>query len=62
MPEQHITVEIIEYVVEVAPEGAPGPPGPPGGLPAGGTTGQALIKQSNATGDAAWGGIDGGTY
>lgn len=47
------------YVVEVA-VGARGPAGPPGdgGVPNGGTTGQALRKNSNADGDAGWDTLD----
>lgn len=33
---------------------------PPTGIPAGGTTGQALVKNSNTTGDVGWSTIDAG--
>jgi hypothetical protein len=56
--ESEVTVvEVVEEVVTLVVQatGVPGPTGPAGEvLPAGGTTGQILTKQSNADGDAVW--------
>lgn len=46
--------EVVE-IVEKGPKGDPG-----AGLPPGGTTGQALLKASNADGDTEWGDVGGG--
>jgi hypothetical protein len=48
-------------VVEISPLGMQGPPGPSGsGVPVGGTTGQSLVKASNANGDVTWATVSGG--
>lgn len=42
-------------ITDATGTGGPGPPGPPGqGVPAGGTTGQVLTKNSNTNFDTSW--------
>ena len=65
--EGEITVDIDKYI-PVIHDGvtAGGHPVEGGGVPDGGTTGQVLMKLSNADGDADWrdenNNIDGGTF
>jgi hypothetical protein len=56
MSDVHVQVNPPPVVqVTASPDGTPGPPGPPGaGVPAGGTTGQLLAKNSNADRDTLW--------
>lgn len=50
---QIIEVEPISGSVSIINAGPPGPAGP-NVVPTGGTTGQVLVKQSNADYDVAW--------
>ena len=45
--------------ITITPDGVISATGGSGGLPSGGTTGQALVKKSNATGDVEWKNVGG---
>lgn len=51
-----VTVDYVDYTVTATIQngGIPGGEGTGSGVPAGGTTGQALVKSSNTDGDADW--------
>lgn len=53
-----VQVSPLVYQVSVAQAGVPGPTGP--GVPLGGTTGQVMVKLSDADLDTGWGSVGGG--
>lgn len=61
VPYESFKVELANYISENVNTGPTGPSGAPGiGVPSGGTTGQSLVKLSDANYDTGWQTITGG--